>query len=420
MLLLSILSLIKLSTLALFSLIFITLFFIDSFSYFSLKAYIAKRNARTFFSLTFWIIAIIFYFFLIWAFFVHHWNKNLKDFSSVYYLSNLIIIVYIPKLLLCVIFLIYHLYCFIINIIGNTGKRITIKNITIFNLNISLSLLILLCLLQGYISGRFNYKITNHIIQFKDLPDSFNGIKIIQISDIHIGTYYKNEKRFEEVVNLVNKQNPDFIFFTGDLINNFSEEVIDFIPLFKKFHSRYGNYAVLGNHDYGDYFKWNTDREKKDNHETLLSFFPSMKFILLRNQYNIVKIGNDSITIAGVENWGHKPYQQFGDLEKTLRGLGKNNFVLLLSHDPLYWDDQIKFEKLVKMTFSGHTHGTQIGISLGNFEWSPLHYGFKLWGGLYKFNNRILYVNKGMGGGLYAGRIGISPEISVFVFKKAN
>jgi len=288
------------------------------------------------------------------------------------------------------------------------------------NSSLGLVLACLTCFLLVYGSfiGRFHYQVIQHKLEFDDLPASFTNLKIVQISDIHISTYYRNEKHFEEIINLVNAQHPDLIFFTGDLINNFAEEVKPFMPALIKMKAKYGKFAIFGNHDYGDYYIWKNENERIANHILLEKYIDSSGFKLLLNENIVFSRSSDTIIIAGTENWGRLPYRQAGDLEKTLKGTNDKNFILLLSHDPYFWDKFVRGHPNIKATFSGHTHGMQIGISCGNFNWAPFHIRYNRWIGLYKEGNQFLYVNKGLGAGLYTGRVGMWPEISVFILKR--
>jgi predicted MPP superfamily phosphohydrolase len=178
--------------------------------------------------------------------------------------------------------------------------------------------------------------------------------------------------------------------------------------------AKYGKYAVFGNHDYGDYYIWKNEKERLENHSLLEKYIISAGFKLLLNENEQLVRCKDTIIIAGTENWGPPPYRQAGDLVKTLHGTNRNSFILLLSHDPYIWDQFVIKYPNIKFTFSGHTHGMQLGISCGKVNWTPFHYGYKKWIGLYEDNNQFLYVNKGLGAGLYTGRVGMWPEITVF------
>jgi len=273
----------------------------------------------------------------------------------------------------------------------------------------------LLALTYGLFIGRFSYQVTYHQLFLKNFPKSFNGLKIVQISDLHLCTYLHHEKDLEKAVELINENNADLVFFTGDLINSFAEEVPRFIPVLKKIRAKTAKFAVFGNHDYCDYYIWKNDNVRIENHKKLILYFSDIGFKILSNEKLPLIRGTDTLYIAGIENWGLRPYRQGGDINQTLKGSQSKDFIILLSHDPMFWDKFVHNYENVRITFSGHTHGMQIGINFGKKHWSPFKDGYKKWVGIYEFKNQLLYVNKGLGGGIYPGRIGMFPEISVFV-----
>ena len=422
----SILSLLKINHIVLFLLILSILTIIDFFAFqISIKVLYKNNNKylKILFTSLFCIISIVVYFFLAWTFFIHKWNRNVDDFIHIYYFSGCLVIIYISKF----IFLLSNYAGLLLKFIGikllnkfSHGKNdynfINTKNISLIGLFVAI--LTCLTLIYGVFFGRFQYQIKYCNLEFENLPVSFDKLKIVQISDLHISTYHSHEKQFERIIELVNSQNPDIIFFTGDLINNFAEEVIPYVPKLRNLKAKYGKYAILGNHDYGDYYIWHNEKEKQENHQLLIAYIKSADFKLLINENIALVKYKDTIIIAGTENYGPKPYRQAGDLEKTLKGTTRNNFIMLLSHDPFIWDHFVRSHPNIKVTFSGHTHGMQIGINCGTFNWTPFHYGYKRWNGLYKENNQFLYVNKGLGAGLYTGRIGMWPEITVFELRR--
>lgn len=272
----------------------------------------------------------------------------------------------------------------------------------------------------GLFIGRFKYQVTYHHLLLKNYPKSFNGLKIIQISDIHLGTYLNHEKDLERVMKIINESKPDLVFFTGDLINSFAEEVPIFLPILKKIKAKTGKFAVFGNHDYSDYYIWENDNERIENHKKLINYFSDIGFKILFNERLSIIRGTDTLYLAGIENWGLQPYRQEGDIDQTLKGSKAKDFIILLSHDPMFWDKFVHNYANIRITFSGHTHGMQIGINLGQKHWSPFKDGYNKWVGMYNFKSQILYVNRGLGGGTYPGRIGMLPEISVFELSNEN
>ncbi|MBW6482088.1 MAG: metallophosphoesterase [Vicingaceae bacterium] len=271
-------------------------------------------------------------------------------------------------------------------------------------------------LLFGMVNSAFDFTIRKQKLRLKNLPSAFKGLKIIQISDIHTGSFMTNTP-LEEAVQLINKEQPDVVFFTGDLVNDISEEALPFIDTLKKINAPLGVFSILGNHDYGDYFYQSDDVEgKQHNLHLMKEIHEKLGWKLLNNEHHILEIDNQRLAIIGVENWGHgHRFPKYGNLEKAKKGCLEEDVKLLLSHDPSHWDAQIlKEHKDIAVTFSGHTHGMQFGIEIPGFKWSPSEYLYPQWAGLYKKNEQQIYVNRGLGFLGYPGRVGILPEITVF------
>lgn len=267
-------------------------------------------------------------------------------------------------------------------------------------------------LLYGITLGKYNFKVIKHNLKFDNLPKSFNNFKIVHISDIHAGSF-DNLESVQEGLNLIQEQNPDIILFSGDLINNDSREIEPYISMFKLLKAPFGKFAVLGNHDYGDYKTWNSNQEKEENLNLLFHYFKLMDFKLLNNESKTLTINNQSINIIGVENWGRPPFPQKGDLNLALKNT-TDSFNILLSHDPTHWDSIVKNHKTkIDLTLSGHTHGMQFGVEIPGIKWSPVKYFYPHWAGLYHYKDKFLNVNRGFGFIGYPGRVGIWPEITV-------
>ncbi|MDQ3048734.1 MAG: metallophosphoesterase [Bacteroidota bacterium] len=268
--------------------------------------------------------------------------------------------------------------------------------------------------LYGMVKGAFDYKVHSVKVVLPKLPSAFNGLKIVQISDIHSGSF-TSTKHLEEAVQIILRQKADVIFFTGDIVNNVASEMHPFIEVFNKVTAPMGVYSTLGNHDYGDYVTWETREAKIANLEELKSIHAQMGWKLLMNEHVALKKGEDEIAVIGIENWGgNLNFPKYGNMKNAHAGTEKYPVKLLLSHDPSHWSMQVKQEyKDVDITFSGHTHGFQFGIEIPGFKWSPSQYVYKQWAGLYTEGNQHLYVNRGLGFLGYPGRIGIMPEITV-------
>ncbi len=267
------------------------------------------------------------------------------------------------------------------------------------------------------ISNRYKYRVRKIKLRSASLPDAFKGLRIVQISDIHTGSF-DNHAAVAHGIQRVLDQNADIIFFTGDLVNNHSEEVD---PKYQEIYSRLkapmGVYSTLGNHDYGDYVQWPTPQSKIDNLNTLKSIHAAMGWRLLMNEHIVLERGNDKIALIGIENWSAKAnFPKYGDMRKAYAGLKEKNipFKILLSHDPSHWHAQVIPEYGdVQLTLSGHTHGMQFGVDSKWLKWSPVQYMYKEWAGLYTVGEQNLYVNRGFGFLGYPGRLGVLPEITV-------
>lgn len=281
-----------------------------------------------------------------------------------------------------------------------------------------LAAFIVLATNYGVWFGRYHYKTHRVILYFKDLPASFNGFTLAQLSDMHLGTTDQH-KRFERGLQKVQNLNPDLIVFTGDMVNNLAGEAEPYIEAFSELHAPFGKFSVLGNHDYGEYVQWKNTGDKQANLERLKKIESEMGFRLLLNEKIPLTKGTDTIYLAGVENWGAPPFPQYGKLDQTMTGLSADDFVILLSHDPTHWREEVLHHPAgIKLTLSGHTHGMQFGIEIGKFKWSPVKYRYADWAGLFTENDKHLYVNRGFGSIGYPGRVGIRPEITLIELRK--
>jgi len=277
-----------------------------------------------------------------------------------------------------------------------------------------------LIMIFGLTRGKYHYKVRRETLYFPNLPTAFDGFTITQLSDIHSGSL-KNKRRVQQGVDLANAQESDLILFTGDLVNNTAEEMKPWSSTFGELRASYGKYSVLGNHDYGDYVRWESQQAKSYNLQQLEEVHHEIGFQLLRNRSMNIHKGNASISLVGVENWGKGGFQQYGDLNRATENVDKAAFKILMSHDPSHWKEQvIDHPQDVQLTLSGHTHGMQFGLDLPFLRWSPIQYFYKQWAGLYQQDGKYLYVNRGFGFHGLQGRIGIWPEITVLTLKKAK
>jgi len=272
--------------------------------------------------------------------------------------------------------------------------------------------------IYGIIQGRYNYKVLKYQLTFDDLPEAFDGFKITQISDIHSGSFTSKEK-IQYGVDLINQQETDLMLFTGDLVNNMATEMDDWIDMFKTLDAPFGKFSVLGNHDYGDYVEWDSPEAKVRNFQAVKDLHPKIGFDLLLDEHRYIEKNGQRLALIGVENWG-KGFNQAGDLQKASSNVSKDDFKILMTHDPSHWEYQVKADDFnYHLTLSGHTHGLQMGIEIpGWFKWSPSQYIYKQWAGLYQEFGRYINVNRGFGYHAFPGRVGIWPEVTVIELKK--
>ncbi|WP_066629212.1 metallophosphoesterase [Labilibacter marinus] len=336
-------------------------------------------------------------------------------------------IIYFPKIL----FLFYYFVFLAVSRITETVKnkkyskeQTTIRypkisrNKFLSQVGIILATAPIISLVFGMHKGRFNFFTRHQRLNFPNLPSAFDGFKIIHISDIHLGSFASNFHKLEGIVDLINAENADAIFFTGDLVNNFAEETLGWEKVFTQLKAKYGKFSILGNHDYGDYTDWDSPEEKAKNFKGIVDAHQKFGFRLLRDQSVAIDIDGQEIALTGVENWGHDPFPRYGDLQKAMKGTDKFPFKVLLSHDPDHWDAEVTDKTDFDIMLAGHTHGMQFGIDWKGFKWSPAKYKFKRWDGLYQHKNQFMYVNRGLGFLGMPARIGMPPEITILQLGK--
>jgi predicted MPP superfamily phosphohydrolase len=352
--------------------------------------------------------------------------RNINLFTVYYYFFGAFLIFYIPKIL----FLVFHLaedMVFAIqwtinkirtnqSVALHSGKTVTRSKI-LSKTGIIVASVPFLAFIWGIAYERFDFKVVPVTLPFHTLPKSFDGLRIVQISDLHIGSFKGFDKQVEKAVSMVNAQNPDLILFTGDLFNNFHEEIDGWIPILQKMHARIGKYAILGNHDYGKYYRWPNKTDEETNLTKIKEAYNAIGFKLLNNASVVLESKGEKIALIGVENWGLPPFPQYGDYNLASKGIQDIAFKILLSHDPNHWDQKIAGKTDVALTLAGHTHGMQFGIQIDGFKWSPSKYKYKHWSGLYSQGKQYLYVNIGLGFIGYPGRVGMRPEITVIELK---
>ena len=340
---------------------------------------------------------------------------------------GLMLLVYVPKILITLILLGEDVFRILIGVVNhfvdynNETTFLPSRRKFVSQVGLGLAAIPFLSLIYGIFEGKYNFKVIKQAIFFPDLPDAFDGFTITQISDVHSGSF-DNPDKIDYAIDLINQQKTDLILFTGDIVNTHAKEMHPWITTFNKIENHpFGKYAVLGNHDYGEYVTWKTKEEKAKNFEAIKELYGQIGFNLLLNEHTFIEKEGQKIALVGVENWGHN-FKQAGDLDKAGAGLTKNDFKILMSHDPSHWEHVVKSDpNHYHLTLSGHTHGMQFGIEIpGYFKWSLAQYVYKQWAGLYENLGRYVYVNRGFGFHAYPGRVGIMPEITVIQLKKGD
>jgi predicted MPP superfamily phosphohydrolase len=268
------------------------------------------------------------------------------------------------------------------------------------------------------VKGKYDYKVHRQTLYFDDLPEAFDGFTITHLSDIHSGSF-DNAEAVQRGIDLANAQKSDLFVFTGDLVNNAAWEIEPYIPRFSQLKAPFGQFSILGNHDYGDYIQWDSEAEKDANLDKLKEHHKALGYRLLLDENLVLEKSGQKISLIGVQNWG-RGFIQIGDLDKALRGVPEDAFKILLSHDPTHWEEKVRYNPAtIHLTLSGHTHGAQFGVETAAFRWSPVQYRYLDWAGLVNEKNRYLYVNRGFGFLAFSGRLGIWPEITVITLKRS-
>ena len=362
----------------------------------------------------YWVVTIAVYLFFIYE--VLNFKRTDRDHHRVQLVASVFLVFFLPKL-----FVVFFLFLedlvrgfFFFSQKFISGDTFLPERRTFISvLGLGSAAVLSLLFLDGIIFGKYRHTVRKVKIKIKGLPQSFKGYRIVQISDVHAGSFFHPEK-LKHAFDLINEQKADLVLFTGDMVNNYSTEFEPFVPLFSSIQAKDGKFSILGNHDYGDYGDWNSAQEKAQNVPKLIALQKKAGFEMLRNEHRIIDRNGEKLFILGVENWGEKPFPQYGDLDKASKNIPLEAAKILMSHDPTHFDAVVKnHPSNVQLTLSGHTHGMQFGIDLKNVRWSPVQYRYKKWADLYESNGKFLYVNRGFGVIGYPGRVGIEPEITL-------
>ncbi|MCU7613339.1 metallophosphoesterase [Chryseobacterium sp. GMJ5] len=370
---------------------------------------------NTWIKIGYWVLSLGIY--GIFAYEITHFQKSDRSTMRIQVMISLFLVFILPKVFIVLFLLIDDIFRtggYLIGLTKPTENFFPERRKFLSLIGLGFGGVLSLLFIDGITFGKYRHTVRKVKVKIANLSNSFKGYKIIQISDVHSGSFSDPDK-LQHAIDLINEQNPDLVLFTGDMVNNVSEEFKPFIPLFSKIKAKDGKFAVLGNHDYGDYITWESPAAKKKNLETLIDYEKQAGFDMLRNEHRIIEKNGEKLYILGVENWGLKPFPQFGDLNKALQNVPSEAAKILMSHDPTHFDSIVKKHPgNVHLTLSGHTHGMQFGLDLKNIKWSPVQYKYPKWADLYESEGKLLYVNRGFGVLGYPGRVGVLPEITLF------
>ncbi len=356
----------------------------------------------------YWAIDLLVVISLISLTFIRRLHHKMQRFIQV--LITAILLVFIPKL--------FSFPILLAEDITRVLRGFPERNVYVSEIAVVLAIIVFVIIVFGLTRGRHFYKVRKETIYFPDLPEAFDGFTITQLSDIHSGSL-SDIKGVQKGIDLANAQNSDLLVFTGDLVNNIATEMEPWVEGFSKLSAPYGKYSVLGNHDYGDYIRWESVMAKEANMRRLREIHAEIGFELLLNDAVMIHKHGQHIALIGVENWGKRGFHQYGDLKKATKNIPLESFKILMSHDPSHWDEvTLDRNQHIHLTLAGHTHGMQFGIELFSFKWSPIQYVYKQWAGLYNSEGRYLYVNRGFGYHGLKGRIGVWPEVTVLTLKQ--
>ncbi|MEY2830637.1 MAG: hypothetical protein RIQ33_2495 [Bacteroidota bacterium] len=409
-----------------FSIIILVLALVDFYVFNGVRTLTRNLSYRSTIHWLYWVINLgtllfVFYNFL-------RARENGINQAMVRYSMGLMILIAVPKIVFSlfllsddIIRILQFLYHWITGFFQSESKELFMpdRRKLLIQAGVLVASIPFAAIIHGIVSGRYNFKLREVTLKFKDLPKAFDGFTITQISDIHIGSF-DNKEAVAKGIAMANSAKSDVIVFTGDLVNNVASEVEPFIDVLSKLSAPMGIYSTFGNHDYGDYVQWESKEAKANNLETLKQHHATIGMKLLCNEHVTFERNGEKIHIVGIENWGLPPFPQYGNLNKALGNLPNDSFKVLLSHDPSHWDAEAKkHPSHIHLALAGHTHGMQFGIEIPGFKWSPVKFKYPKWADAYEENGKYLYVNRGFGYLAFPGRVGIWPEITKITLKKA-
>ena len=405
---------------------YLFLFALDIYAFQALRTIVADSAAKKWIYFAYWLIHFAFYVFMIYLFN----QENISPFSgdSLFsiFLSSFLLL-YIPKLFAVIPLILEdlsRLFIWLSSLVGTTDTKPNLsRRAFVSKTSIILGALPFIGVLHGIWKGRYKFRVIEKDLYFTDLPEAFDGFKITQISDIHIGSF-SNKDPVKYGVDLIKSIDSDLVVFTGDLVNVDANEMNGWFDIFSDIPSKHGNFAVMGNHDYyASYWKNRRKENSPEIEDTKLSIkdvHQKIGFDLLLNENRSIEKDGEKLYIVGVENWGRGPFPKYADLDKALVDVPDDAFKIIMSHDPSHWEDiLINHKTHFPLTLSGHTHGCQVGVELPFLKYSPIQYRYPRWAGLYEEKNQKIYINRGFGTLVFPGRVGMWPEITLLNLRKA-
>ncbi len=375
---------------------------VEIVAYLSIMQVTSGKKRRKTVSIFYWFVTVATLTVWLTAFLNPASIRETENYQFFYFVISLSVLNLAPKIVLC--------YFFLASLLPFLFKARQLSKL-ILTSGLIISIGTMLTIGAGIIIERKTIKLESIELRVKGLPEQLNGKTLVQLSDIHLGSF-SNDKFLKKCANSVNQLSPDLIVFTGDMVNNYYSEMIGFEEELAEMHAPLGKYAILGNHDYGDYSNWETETAKNENNRKLRQAIEDTGFKLLLNSSVELKVADTSFFLIGVENWGHAPFPQYANLNEAIKNVPEKAFKILLTHDPAHWKAKVLQETNIQLTLSGHTHGAQTGFHFAGIEFSPMFLVQEFWGGLYESEDRYLYVNRGLGCVGLLGRIDMRPEIT--------
>ncbi len=398
---------------------------IDLINHFGLKAMLKRIKDSYFYKyniIAYWSVAFLMAIVLLISLLITGYPQlDYEKYRFYFYLFAFWLVFYLPRFVFSFFVVLQTIYYLLKNIRSRKGSYTVRRNIkrsyVVQKAGLTVGFLTFLIVIYGILIGKSDFKVTQIEIELAELPAAFDGFRIAQFSDAHLGSF-SDTKIAEKGFQILQNQKPDMIVFTGDMVNNIADEIEPYFVALSKLEAPYGKFSILGNHDMSDYVKWKNFDLKREYLLKLIRYQERCGFQVLENENILIRKGDAEIALIGVNNWGLPPFKPYGDLHKAMSGVENSAVKILLSHDPSHWKEQVLAKTDIDLTLSGHTHGAQMGIILPFFKWSPVQYIYTYWHGLYHINNQHLYVNPGFGYIGFPGRIGMRPEITIFTLKK--